>query len=718
MKKAEVLSPAGSMESLIAAIEGGCDAVYLSGTLYGARSYAANFNNEELKVAVDYAHLYGVRVYVTINILIYESEVKNFLKYIEYLQEISVDAVIVQDIGMMDLLRQKFPSLEIHASTQMHIHNLEGAKFVEQMGLKRAVLARETPIELIKEIKDNTNIDLEIFVHGALCISYSGQCLMSSLIGGRSGNRGTCAQCCRQPYSLIVDGRKVNNDEYLLSTKDLNTLDNLEQLLQTGVDSLKIEGRMKRPEYVYMVTKIYRKAVDNFYETGNCNISKQDIYELKKLFNRQFTKGFIFTESNENFTNANRPNHLGVELGTVLSSTDRKITIKLSEELRVQDGIRILMNKEDYGLTVLKMYKNGKIVEEAYKGDIVEITTTQKVSNGALVLKTSDLKQINEIQNIIKEKRRRVKLTASLTAKLGFNIKLTISDGINIVSVDSDYIVEESKSMPTTKNDIIKQVTKLGNTVYSISDIDVDLDENIFIPVKALNDLRRLAIEEMNSKRLYQLPCDIGNYERLVPNFEVKTAKSITVSSLEEYQNIKDDNFENIYFEEDLYNQIDDDRKYLKLSRVLETHKEYDNKLLVGELGSINKYEDTISDFSLNVVNSYSIALLHSMGVKKVTLSYELNDYQIEKMINAYHERYNAHPNLELIVSGKIEAMIMKYKLLTHYNIHKKAYLKDKYSNNFLVEEKNNLTYIYHFDDRNLDDYDKYYQMGINWLRF
>ena len=718
MKKAEVLSPAGSMESLIAAIEGGCDAVYLSGTLYGARSYAANFNNEELKLAVEYAHLYGVRVYVTINILIYESEVKNFLKYIEYLQEISVDAVIVQDIGMMDLLRQKYPKLEIHASTQMHIHNLEGAKLVEILGLKRAVLARETPIELIKEVKDNTNIELEIFVHGALCISYSGQCLMSSLIGGRSGNRGTCAQCCRQPYSLIVDGKEIKKDEYLLSTKDLNTLRNLEQLLKIGVNSLKIEGRMKRPEYVYWVTKIYRKAVDSFYETGKCEICLDDMYELKKLFNRKFTKGFIFNEEHQNFTHTYRPNHLGVNLGVVISSTEKRMSIKLNSNLHVQDGIRILMNKEDYGLNVVKMFKNGKQVEEAYKGDTVEIISAQKVSIGAEVLKTSDSQQLKSIQNMINAKNRKVPISILLESKLNSNLKLILTDGVNKVDVVSDYIVQESKKIPTTKEDLIKQISKLGNTVYSIKELNIDFDSNIFVPVKILNDLRRQGVEELNCKRLYKLPIEKAEYKRLVPNFDQGRYKSILLNNIKEYEKIKTKKYDLIYVCEDLYNLLDESNKILKIPRVIEKHKEYAETLLVGELGSVNKYKNVITDFSLNVVNSYSVAFLHSLGVNKVTLSYELNDYQIEKIIQSYHDRYNSHPNLELIVGGKIEAMIMKYKLLNNYSSDSQVQLKDKYNNKFLIEEKQGLTYIYHFEDRKLEDYDKYYELGINWLRF
>ena len=223
MKKPELLAPVGNQESLVAAIEAGCDAVYLSGTMFGARKFAKNFNNQELKLAIEYAHKYKVKVYVTVNTLIYEEEVEEFLNYIDFLHKSNVDALIMQDIGMMDLVRKTYPNLSIHASTQMHIHNIEGTKFMENLGLERVVLARETSYEDIKKIKEKTNIELEIFIHGALCMCYSGQCLMSSLIGGRSGNRGSCTQCCRLPYDLISDNKKINKDKYLLSTKDLNS---------------------------------------------------------------------------------------------------------------------------------------------------------------------------------------------------------------------------------------------------------------------------------------------------------------------------------------------------------------------------------------------------------------------------------------------------------------------------------------------------------------
>ena len=217
MKKIELLAPAGNMSSLKAAVMAGCDAVYLGGIKFGARAFSKNFNNDELVQAINYCHLYGVKVYVTVNTLVYENEVNSFLEYIEFLHMNNVDALIIQDFGMFDLVRKTFPNLELHASTQMHIHNLDGVRMMEKLGMHRVVLARETSIDDIRLIKENSNVELEVFIHGALCISYSGQCLMSSLIGGRSGNRGACAGSCRLKYDIIDEkGTKLNKGQYPL----------------------------------------------------------------------------------------------------------------------------------------------------------------------------------------------------------------------------------------------------------------------------------------------------------------------------------------------------------------------------------------------------------------------------------------------------------------------------------------------------------------------
>lgn len=700
MKRPELLAPAGSMESLKAAIAAGCDAVYLSGKMYGARAFANNFDNDELESAIKLCHLYGIKVYITVNTLIYEDEVESFLEYIEFIHKINVDAVIMQDLGMIDLVRKMFPNLEIHASTQAHVHNLEGTKFMEQLGLARVVLARETPIELIEEIKKNTNIELEIFVHGALCLSYSGQCLMSSLIGGRSGNRGSCAQCCRQPYDLIKNNKKINKDKYLLSTKDLNTLYNIDKLIDIGIDSLKIEGRMKRPEYVYLIVSLYRKAIDSYIKKGRIDIKDEDIKEIKKIFNRQFTKGFIFHEDNNNFTNSYRPNHMGIDIGKVITYKNNKVTIKLSDELNIGDGIRILGN--DVGLTITNIFKNGKKVISAIKGDIVTIPIKEKVFNDSKVVKTTDIKQLNKINELI-QIGRRINVDISIKLKENKPIQLSVNDGVNTVTVESEQIIEKALKQPSSKEDILKQINKLGNTIYLVSNINIDYENNLFVPVKVLNELRRKVFNELDNKRLFVIPFVKKEYHIDIPDFDVVKKKSILINHLEDYEECDEVYVDNI----DLYHQIDN--ATLKIERVLEHLPDYHQRLLVGEIGSIYKYENIVTDFSLNVTNSYTVALLHSLGVDKVTLSYELNDEQIKQLVDNYHFRYNKHPNLELIIQGYEEVMISKYKLPD------KSYLVDRFNNKYQIKIKNNLMHIYNYKLRNMKN--DYYNLGINWLR-
>ena len=408
LKKPELLAPAGDFTSLKAAILAGCDAVYLGGKLFGARAFSNNFSNDELIEAIKYAHLYGVKVYVTVNTLVYEREVDKFMDYIDFLYRHNVDALIVQDIGMMDLIRKTYPLLELHASTQMHIHNLEGVKLIESLGLKRVVLARETPIELIKKIKRNSTIELEVFTHGALCISYSGQCLFSSFIGNRSGNRGSCAGSCRQKYNLVVDNKKVNSEQYLLSTKDLCTLEKIGDLINLGVDSLKIEGRMKSPSYVYLVTKLYREAIDSYCLNSQVKINLDELDDLKKIFNRQYTKGFLFNDND--VVNSYRPNHLGVEIGKVIKSQNNYVDILLTADLNINDGIRFI--DDDIGFIVTSLFKNKKRIDHAKKGDVISIYCKDKISN-TKVFKTTDYLLNKKIEDILKNKKK-INITENL----------------------------------------------------------------------------------------------------------------------------------------------------------------------------------------------------------------------------------------------------------------------------------------------------------------
>lgn len=709
MNKVELLAPAGDFSCLKAAIEAGCDAVYIGGKLFGARAFSSNFTDDEIIKAINYAHLFGVKVYVTTNTLIYDKEVERFLEYISFLHKNNVDAVIIQDLGMLDLVRQTFPNLEVHASTQMHIHNLDGASFMKKLGVKRVVLARETSISKIKEIKEKTNIDIEIFIHGALCVSYSGQCLMSSLIGNRSGNRGTCAGSCRQSYSIVDENNNIIlNNKYPLSMKDLCSLENLKTLLDIGVTSLKIEGRMKSSSYVYTVVKLYRLAIDSYYKNNNIYIDEKELYNLKKIFNREFTKGFLFDEENNKVINMKRPNHQGVEIGKVINYKNNVATIKLNDEININDGLRIV-GKKDIGVNVNNFYINSKLVKTAKKGDIITIKVNDKVEKDDKVLLTLDSKLNEEINNIISSNQRKVLVKAKFIAKEDKQITFELTDFINKVVVISENKVTKALNKPITKEEIKEKLNKIKDTVYKYESLDIEIDDNIFIPFNIINDLKRKAFEELNNKRLYKIPYKRCEYKRNVKSYPKEKLLNILI--------IKDENIDSLKKKYDyIYSSNNIDNTILLLPRVIDKYKEnYNKDVLVGDIGYFNKHKVCITDTSFNVVNSYTVAFLHSLGAERVTLSYELTKKQIEILINAYEERYKAHPNLELVVEGYEEVMISKFSLNKYFN-NDKLYLKDRFNNLYKIKEKDNLMIIYNYKKRK--DFNlSYYDIGINSLR-
>lgn len=709
IKKVELLAPAGDINSLRAAIEAGCDAVYLGGKQFGARAYSNNFTKEDLVEAIKLCHLYGVKVYVTCNTIIYEKEVPDFLDYVRFLHQNNVDAILIQDLGMLDLVHKKFPNLEIHSSTQMHIHNLDDVKLMERLGIKRVVLARETSITAIKNIKTHSNIDLEIFVHGSLCISYSGECLMSSLIGGRSGNRGMCAGTCRLPYNVLSNHKIINkNEPYPLSTKDLNSLENLEELLNIGITSLKIEGRMKSSDYVYCVVKLYRQAIDSYYKYGKVIINESILHDLKIIFNRGYTKGFLFNTDIHDFINGKRPNHEGVEVGTIIACKKKIATIKLSDTINIGDGIRIL-GEHEQGLIVNDFYIDNKLRKKASSGDIITIKVHEAVKPNSKVLLTNSRIIHENIEETLKLNPRKVPISLKLTAKLDRPLTLEVSDSKNIIIL-KDNIVEEASNLPTTKETLIEKLSKVGNTIYKLENITLECDNNIFIPLKNLNELRRNALEQLNEKRLYKIPFKEEEYSIEVPNFKQTKLKTCLVNSKEQYNQVKNESYDIIYSTLDIPNTI---KKYPK---VMNNYPDNLKQALVGEIGVFNKYHQNIdTDYSLNVVNSYTVAFLHNLGAKKITLSYELNEPQIIELISNYHQRYHKHPNLEVIVYGYPEIMISKFSLNKYYN-NNDLKLEDRYHNLYKIETTNDLMTIYHcklLDNRNID----YYKLGINSVR-
>ncbi len=688
MKKIELLAPAGSMESFYAAIEAGADAIYLGGKNFGARAFSKNFNDEEMVKAINYAHIYGVKVYVTCNTLIYDREVSEFLKYVEFLHKNNVDAILVQDLGMLDLIRKTYPKLEVHSSTQMHIHNLDGTKLMEDLGVKRVVLARETSFKEIKHIKENTNVELEVFVHGALCVSYSGQCLMSYFNSSRSANQGACEGSCRLKYNVLKDNQIIDKDVYALSLKDLNSLENIGRLIDLGVSSLKIEGRMKSPAYVYLVTSLYREAIDSYYKEGKVSINKQKLHDLKVIFNREYTRGFLFNEDNNKIVNMKASNHQGVEVGNVIKSKNNRIEVKLTDDVFIGDALRIISSSED-AIILNNFYIRNKLVKEAHKGDIISFDTHKRIDINSVILKTSSKKIADDINNLVLSKQRRVPLTMSVNAIVGEPLRIVATDGKNSVRKES-IILESSINRPTSKTELEEKINKLNDTAYTVNSLKLNVDDNVFVPLKIFNDLRREVIEELNQKRQYKTEFEKAQYECDVPNFKI-----------EQNENTLKDN---------LFND-----EIIRLPKIIQSYEEYDKSkhYLASEVGALNSLDNIDTDSSLNVTNSYTVAFLHSIGVNKITLSQELTFDDIKDIINYYENRYNKHPNLEVIVSSNIEVMATKFDLNKYYNLPNLTLEGNKHK--YILKSNDNYMSIYLTNRK--EDNNNYFKIGINNIR-
>ena len=704
----ELLSPAGNMDCLYAAINNGADAIYLSGKNFGARKFAANFTNEELKEAVTYAHLYGVKIYVTVNTIIYNEEVDELLNYIDYLYHIGVDALIMQDIGMISLVRKRYPNFNIHASTQLHNlhnHNNNGIKLLKDLGIKKIVLDRELSLEEINKL--DKSIEKEVFIHGALCNSYSGNCLFSSMNGGRSGNRGECVQSCRMPYKLLKNNEYIiNESKYLLSTKELNTMTNFKELMDSDIDSFKIEGRMKSPAYVGYVTRLYRKLIDNYYNNKELEITNEEEDNLKILFNRTFTNGYLF---NDNIRNINSPNHMGLEIGKVLEVNDRKIKIKLSKDLYQEDGIRFKNN--NIGMIANLIYNDkGLLINSAKSGSSIYLDNKINLKNKDMVLKTSSPHLEKEILSI-KDK----KIPINISIKSNNNklyIEFNDNDGNR---VSSSIEISTAINRPTTKEEIIEKISKLGNTPFTINNIDIDIEDNIFVSMKLLNEQRRLLTELLITERTKVDREDIVNDTKLeykeekVDRFEI----SILARTKEQVEASLKENVDRIYVDEELYSVYKDNSKvYLRLPKV-DNHKNYNtNNVLVTQYGDVYKYKDKniISDYYLNIVNNYSIKYLLDNNVKRVTLSPEVNYNNLDSYIK---------DKVELIIYGRIELMLLKANILGN-NINKEDiyFLEDIHKNRYPVIYKDNLTHILHYKNINyLDNINYYKKIGIKSYR-
>lgn len=514
LKDLEILAPCGNLENFNIALNMGADAVYLGLSDFNARMKADNFNKDNISNIVERAHLFGTKVYLTLNTLIKTKEFPKLIETIKYAIDAKVDAFIIQDLGIAKLLKDVFPGAIMHASTQLGVHNLYGAKILEKLGFSRVVLSRETKLEDIKEISKNTNLEIEYFVHGALCVAFSGNCYLSSFKFGESGNRGRCLQLCRLPYK-----ETKSQNGYLLSPADLCLIKNLKTLIDAGVTSFKIEGRLKRAGYVARTVFAYKKALENLNKNWNI---EDEINHLKVAFSRgEFNENaYLKNGTPNNIINPTFNNHSGLLIGKVLSSKKFKdlfeLTIKSSHAISSGDGLKFFENTQEIGSMGV-----GNVIVLGH--DTYKVFTKRNIKQNANVYLTLDAKADEELTKI----ERKIEVLGTLIAKENLPLELTLSNGEVSVSVSCDYVCPSAKNKPTTKEEILSQISKLGETNFTLKNLTIESD-NVFIPKSVLNEIRRSAIEKLeaeiilNKNKKSTAKCD----EQKLSNF-IKTKESL-----------------------------------------------------------------------------------------------------------------------------------------------------------------------------------------------
>lgn len=664
MKKTELLAPAGTMASLHAAVQCGCDAVYLGGTMFGARAYAGNFDDEEMKEAIRYAHIHGVKVYVTMNTLLHEQEMDAAFSYVRFLYAHDVDALIIQDIGLADRVHRQLPDLELHASTQMHIHNRAGIETARRLGMKRVVLPRESTIEEVRAAAQS-GMDLEVFVHGAQCMSYSGQCLMSASMFGRSGNRGECAQPCRMRYALYRQekgqDRKIAADgEYLLSPRDLMTIDELPALIDAGVMSFKIEGRMKSPEYVAQTVSLYRRAIDAYLAGRPWKTSKEDVRSLEQVFSRGFTSGHLFHQPGRAMMNPVRPNHMGTPLGVVEGVSKERIRIRLQDDLRQGDGIRVLRDGEDQGCMVNRIWKGGLLVSGGTAGEVVEIDRKIKAAKGNRVVKTQDAQKQRELRALVEQEGRKTAVDLQVTLCPGEApiCQARDEEGIEARFIPDDIIVQPAQKAPLQEERLRAQFEKMSDTPFRLRGFTCVMQGPSFLAMKEVNLLRRKVLELLQEKRAIR-------HEKHAPLPYPSAAQGtsaepigilVSVQDEAQYRACRSRGIHNIVTPvRTLYRQLHQAKEPIGFheGNIVHAHGE---AVMGGENGALSAGR-RIVDRTLNLTNSYAVAAAASFGAETIVLSGELDVPAVEALIRGCHERGGKLPDLACMIYGHEDLM-------------------------------------------------------------
>ena len=722
MRIPELLAPVGSKDHLKVAINAGASAVYLSGKNYGARKFADNFTLDEIEEAIDTAHMHNVRVYVTVNTIIKESELENVMNYLSRLYSMGADAVLVQDLGLIELINKHLPNLKVHASTQLTCENQLKLNYLEGKGVKRVVLPREMRKEEIKNLK--TDMELEIFVHGALCYSYSGQCLMSSFKGGRSGNRGTCAQPCRQKYRISG----IKREDYYLSPCDLSLYEHLREIAEANIRSIKIEGRMRSKEYLAIVVSNYRKAL-NKLKSGKTSTSE----EISLVFNRGFSEGQFSNTSKRSI----RAGHVGLKIGRVIKSSKNQLAIRLNDSITTiperGDGLLIVKNDNDYGfeisqdplITTFNHFKKGKnkqvkdltrkdkvlIVKKVWQNRDADFNLNE--SEAYLTKRNRLAKKVKEIENrgssYVKSK---LILTFSLKNKLPLlKGRLTLANRREITAeVIGNTPFEKPLKKSVSADTIKKQLMKLDKYPFEITQININYDGTLFIPISKINELRRNLLEKLenetiksykhknkrvkldeegiSSKGEANLSFYTNNLNHL-KNIEGVRRVYLEIPPQDDSLTLKDENYNLNYMVSFIKNAVEisygkdyeliwkwPDITHDKLIRALNKVRGILNKMNFSLPIMSANFNAQYGPYSMNIANNASINSLENY--KMVTISPELRKQDYEDIITS-----SQNPDkIEMLVQGSVELMKTRYPIL-YGNENKRDY------ENYLIDSKN-----------------------------
>ena len=710
----ELLAPAGSKEAFAAALESGADAIYLGGQQFGARQYAPNFSRDELAQSIRQAHLLGVKVYITVNTLVDEAELPALRDYLGYLHEVGADAAILQDLGAARVARRIVPSLPLHASTQMTVYDLPGVNALADDGFSRVILARELSIDEIAAIAGKARCEIETFIHGALCICYSGQCLMSSLIGGRSGNRGRCAQPCRLPYRLL-DGSGMNvlagqgTGEYLLSPKDFQTIEVLPEFIKAGVASLKIEGRMKRPEYVAVVVDAYRRALDRAYaDLENYDTPPQDLRDLEQIFNRGFTQAHLLGKNGRDMMSDRRPNNRGVLIGRVTKYLpgERRAVLKLEGQLALGDIVEAWVKVGGrVNMEVASLQVDGEDVPVAMPAQEASVPCRDYVKPGDRVFKTFDARLTEKARSWFAKPhaRRHIPIVINVEAAIDEPMRIEVVDRDGHIGVAFTQIAGQiARNRPLTPEGLENQCSRLGNTPFRIEGFTAKLTGEVMMPLSEINDARRRAIDALEASRLaefrrYSLPeleAEQAAYfhnEDNQPCLRTKPALSVNIDTLEQadaallagadWLIVSGERFHGGLFGREDYASIQqmarkhDCKLIFSLPRIIREIRsaEVDERLSwfaelqpdaigVGNLSSLVRVRQyphlrIHADFPLNFYNSEALCYIRSQGASSATLSPELTLQQVAAL-----GRSGVIP-LECLVHGRLTLMVSEFCL-------------------------------------------------------